>query len=79
MIKNVIFDIVNVLMDFHWKDYMHSLFGDATGTIDAVNRAIWRSGSWASMDAGAPANEAIEAAVRSGRQAGAAIASRLTD
>lgn len=65
MIKNVIFDIGNVLMDFRWKDYMHSLFGDDTGTIDAVNRAIWRSGSWASMDAGTPANEAIEAAVRS--------------
>ena len=65
MIKNVIFDIGNVLMDFRWAEYMHSLFGDDTGTIDAVNGAIWRSGSWASMDAGTPADEAIGAAVRS--------------
>ena len=33
MIRNVIFDIGNVLMDFRWMDYMHSLFGEDGQTI----------------------------------------------
>ncbi len=40
MIRNVIFDIGNVLMDFRWMEYMHSLFGDDNQTIEAVNQAI---------------------------------------
>ena len=64
MIQNVIFDIGNVLMDFRWMDYMHSLFGEDGQTITIVNQAIWRQGTWASMDEGADENTAIEKAVR---------------
>ena len=28
MIRNMVFDIGNVLMDFRWKEYMRSLFGE---------------------------------------------------
>lgn len=63
MIQNVIFDIGNVLMDFRWMDYMHSLFGEDEETIAAVNQAIWRHGTWVSMDEGADAATAIEKAV----------------
>ncbi len=63
MIRNVIFDIGNVLMDFRWMDYMHSLFGEDEETITAVNRAIWRHGTWTSMDEGADEAAAVEKAV----------------
>ena len=62
MIRNVIFDIGNVLMDFRWMDYMHSLFGEDEQTIEAVNQAIWRHGTWVSMDVGADEATAIEKA-----------------
>ncbi len=63
MLKNMIFDIGNVLMDFRWTDYMHDLFGEDETTIEAVNEAIWRHGSWVSMDAGSDAADAIAQAV----------------
>ena len=63
MIRNVIFDIGNVLMDFRWMEYMYSLFGDDKQTIEAVNQAIWRHGTWVSMDEGADEVTAIEKAV----------------
>ena len=40
MIRNVIFDIGNVLMDFRWMEYMHSLFGEDEQTIESVNQQI---------------------------------------
>lgn len=40
-------------MDFRWMEYMHSLFGEDEETIAAVNQAIWRHGTWVSMDEGA--------------------------
>ena len=52
MIRNVVFDIGNVLMDFRWKDYMRGLFGDNTELIETINQAIWRNGCWAAMDRG---------------------------
>ena len=45
MIKHVLFDIGNVLMDFLRAEYTHSPFGNGTGTIESVSRAIWQSGS----------------------------------
>ena len=41
MIRNMVFDIGNVLMDFRWKEYMHSLFGENE-----------HNGCWAAMDKG---------------------------
>lgn len=63
MIQNIVFDIGNVLMDFRWAEYMLSLFGDDSETIEAVNQAIWHHGCWVSMDQGTPAEAAIEEAV----------------
>ena len=63
MLRNVIFDIGNVLMDFRWQEYMRALFDDDEPTIDSVNQAIWRHGTWASMDAGTDSAVAIEQAV----------------
>ena len=50
-------------MDFRWMEYMYSLFGDDKQTIEAVNQAIWRHGTWVSMDEGADEVTAIEKAV----------------
>ncbi len=63
MLRNMIFDIGNVLMDFRWMEYMHSLFGDDEQTIADVNQAIWHQGTWASMDEGTDAAAAIGKAV----------------
>ena len=52
MIRNMVFDIGNVLMDFRWKEYMHSLFGENEALIQAINRGIWHNGCWAAMDKG---------------------------
>ena len=40
LLKTVIFDIGNVLMDFRWMEYMHSLYGDEDGKIQLINRPI---------------------------------------
>lgn len=52
MIRNMVFDIGNVLMDFRWKEYMHSLLGENEELIQAINRGIWHNGCWAAMDKG---------------------------
>ena len=52
LLKTVIFDIGNVLMDFRWMEYMHSLYGDEDGKIQAINEAIWGKGYWQAMDRG---------------------------
>ena len=52
MIRNVVFDIGNVLIDFRWKDYMRSLFGENETLIQTVNQGIWHNGCWAAMDRG---------------------------
>ena len=41
MIKNVIFDIGNVLMDFDWMGYMRSRYGDDSDRIEIINHAIY--------------------------------------
>ncbi len=50
MIKTVIFDIGNVLMNFDWKGYMASRFDEET--TEAVNKAIWTNLHWLDLDRG---------------------------
>ena len=52
MIRNMVFDIGNVLMDFRWKEYMRSLFGEDEALIQTINQGIWHNGCWAAMDKG---------------------------
>ena len=52
MIRNMVFDIGNVLMDFRWKEYMRSLFGEDETLIQTINEGIWHNGCWAAMDKG---------------------------
>ena len=40
MIRNMVFDIGNVLMDFRWKEYMRSLFGEDETLIQTINQGI---------------------------------------
>ena len=44
MIRNMVFDIGNVLMDFRWKEYMRSLFGEDETLIQTINQGIWHNG-----------------------------------
>ena len=50
MIKTVIFDIGNVLMEFSWWQYIRSLFDEDTAQI--VTEAIWKDGYWEEFDRG---------------------------
>ncbi len=58
-IKNVIFDIGNVLVDFNWDRYIHSLFTDET-LIQELNTAIWGDGRWDRLDWGENPKIAIQ-------------------
>ncbi len=48
MIRNIIFDIGRVLIDFEWQEYMKSLF-DAE-TARTVTAAMWGKGYWSELD-----------------------------
>lgn len=50
MIKNIIFDIGDVLMRFTWDKYIHELFEGNQDTINAVNDAIMSSELWIELD-----------------------------
>lgn len=63
MIKNVIFDIGNVLMQFTWRTYIHTIFLDEE-TIQHVNNAIWHSGLWNELDRGILTEEEIFSRMR---------------
>ena len=64
MIKNVIFDIGNVLMNFAWQDYMRSLHNNDTEKIKAIDDAIWGHNYWQGLDRGEfSGEEATEKAV----------------
>ena len=52
MIRNMVFDIGNVLMGFRWKEYIRSLFGENEALIQTINQGIWHNGCWAAMDKG---------------------------
>lgn len=65
MIRNIVFDIGNVLMDFDWMGYMHSLYGENTAIIQSVNDAIWKHECWQAMDRGEmDGDAAMEEALR---------------
>lgn len=51
MIKNIIFDIGMVLVDFRYKDYCRDL-GMDEDTVDAIAKAMPENGDWANLDAG---------------------------
>ena len=52
MIRNMVFVFCIVLMDFRWKEYMRSLFGEDETLIQTINQGIWHNGCWAAMDKG---------------------------
>lgn len=58
MIKNVVFDIGKVLIEFDWMKFMHTLFTDEK-VIAAVTQSIWNSGWWPEMDRGVIPEEEI--------------------
>ena len=50
MIKTVIFDIGNVLMEFSWWPYVRSLFDEDTARV--ITDAFWKTGYWEEFDRG---------------------------
>lgn len=61
MIKNVIFDVGNVLVDFCWEEVFHKL-GFEGKTFECVADATVRSVTWNEFDRGAKPDEEIIAA-----------------
>lgn len=48
MIKNIVFDIGRVLIEFEWMDYVRRLFDD--DMADRVTAAMWGTGYWKELD-----------------------------
>ena len=48
MIKNIVFDIGRVLIEFEWGEYIHRLFDDTTA--ERVTAAMWGTGYWKELD-----------------------------
>ena len=48
MIRNIIFDIGRVLIEFEWNEYVHRLFDDETA--EKVTAAMWGTGYWKELD-----------------------------
>ena len=61
-IKNVIFDVGNVLVDFDWDGYIHKLFSDEN-LIQELNVAVWGDGRWDRFDRGDDTNEVIQSMI----------------
>ena len=59
MIKNIIFDIGRVLIEFEWNDYIHRLFDDETA--EKVTAAMWGTGYWKELDRAVLTEEEIVA------------------
>ena len=51
MIRNVIFDIGNVLVDFCWREHIESC-GFQGVTADRIGRAMMQSPVWSEIDRG---------------------------
>ena len=58
MIQTIIFDIGNVLVDFDWDRYIHTLFSDED-LISHVNDAIFGSHLWPEFDRGVMEDEEV--------------------
>ena len=63
MIRNILFDIGNVLIGFNWDDYIHRLFGDDEALISAINLAVWGDGRWDNLDWGKDTDEVIQSMI----------------
>ena len=50
MIRNVIFDVGNVLIEFDWQKFLRRLFDGETAKI--VSPAMWGTAAWDEMDRG---------------------------
>ena len=61
MIKNIIFDIGNVLTDFRWKDFLQEK-GFAGEVFDRIVKASVQNPIWAEFDRGVMSDEEIMAA-----------------
>ena len=57
MIKTVIFDIGNVLVDFSWWPYICSIYDE--GTARVITDAFWKTGYWEEFDRGVLSDEEI--------------------
>ncbi|MCR5278481.1 MAG: HAD family phosphatase [Lachnospiraceae bacterium] len=58
MIKNIVFDIGNVLVNFAWQDYFHGL-GIEGETFDKVVKATVRSSVWNEVDRGVKSDDEL--------------------
>lgn len=58
MIKNIVFDIGNVLAGFHWQDFFHS-FGYSEEVFEQLADATVRSPLWNEMDRGKITDEEL--------------------
>lgn len=63
MIKNIVFDIGNVLMKFSWKQYITSLFSDPKD-VELVEASMWHTGLWDQLDVNVMTEEEIFAGMR---------------
>jgi putative hydrolase of the HAD superfamily len=59
MIKNIIFDIGNVLIGFDWRDYMKG-FGFSKEKENAIAKAMFGSPAWNEVDRGVLSIDEIE-------------------
>ena len=48
MIRNIIFDIGRVLIEFEWHEYVRKLFDEETA--EKVTGAMWGTGYWKQLD-----------------------------
>lgn len=58
MIKNIVFDIGNVLVDFCWPDHIRS-FGFDEKETERIGRAMMQSPVWNELDRGVWTNEEL--------------------
>ena len=58
-IKNILFDVGNVLVDFDWDGYIHKLFDDEN-LIQELNIAVWGDGRWDRLDWGEDPEKVIQ-------------------
>ena len=65
MIKNVIFDIGNVLIDFDWDGFVRRLFKDADEKlISTLDEAVWGGRRWDRLDAGDDPEKVISSIIK---------------
>ncbi len=58
MIRAVVFDIGEVLVDFDWNGYIRRLFPDEA-LIERIESAVWKSRLWQEFDRGVLSDEEI--------------------